>query len=100
MEIRVFSQLPGDGEKLILNDIYSSDENYFLENNFNVSIEIIPNNRIVLYSTIGLLDNNGEEIQEMLLVSANEDSKFSMSKLRKLVEEKRKEYLSKGFKPI
>lgn len=100
MEIRVFSQLPGDGEKLILTDIYSSDENYFLENNFNVSIEIIPNNRIVLYSTIGLLDNNGEEIQEMLLVSADEDSKFSMSKLRKLVEEKRKEYLIKGFKPI
>lgn len=65
MSIEICQYLPPHGEvkrtKIITMRI--QDENFFKCNDLNLSMEYIPTGDLILYSTTGIVDEEGEEIE-------------------------------------
>lgn len=76
------------GKKIVIavENISDDDCKFFEENKLSVSMEQISNGNKVLYSTTGIFDENGEEIEKTYIVPENEACEVSFSKLRELVE--------------
>lgn len=79
---------PPNGTQTIIDvkHIEPEDAAFFNDNGFEVSMETLRDGNYVLYSTTGVQDEDGEEIEEIYIVPDGENCRVSMKKLRGLVE--------------
>lgn len=79
--------LPNGAQTTIdVKHIEPEDAAFFNDNGFEVSMETLRDGNFVIYSTTGVEDEDGEEIEELYIVPEGEECQVSMKKLRRLVE--------------
>lgn len=76
----------GAQSEINVQNIEPEDAAFFNDNGFEVSMETLRDGKFVLYSTTGVEDEDGEEIEEIYIVPDGEECQVSMKKLRELVE--------------
>lgn len=79
--------LPSGGKTSIdIKNIEPEDAAFFNDNGFEVSLETLLDGKFVIYSTTGIENDDGEEIEKIYIVPEGEECQVSMKKLRELVE--------------
>lgn len=87
LEVTLYTLPEGRITKETMTDLDYEEYLFFTENNLQVSIEELKEGIFILYSTTGVMDDEGEEIEEMYIVEEGESCQQAMRKLRRLVEE-------------
>lgn len=88
-EITVTLFIPPDGtqSEAVIRDIDAEDADFFNENSVKISMEQIMTGEAVIYADYGMLDEDGDPVEEMVMVDMNTTTvREALKGLRMLVE--------------
>lgn len=86
LEVTVYKRPNGVSERTVITNIRKEDVDFFQNGGYSVSVEELSTGHFVLYSTTGLLDEDGEEHEELYVVLLGQTCEDAMHELRKRVE--------------
>lgn len=87
LDVKYYTRPNGRISWIKMKNIDLEDAEFFKVNNLEVSMEDLMTGEIVVYSTTPVMDDEGEPIEELVIISPEETTSHeAMKKLRKLVE--------------